>query len=73
VSHVKKPCSCKQSHPRYGRCRRSRPLCRLNRRTCGCSGYHYPHRPGSPLCEHNPRANDARNLILYGATGALSK
>ena len=21
---------------------------------CTCSGYHYPHRPGSPCCEGNP-------------------
>lgn len=42
-------------------CRRSRPLCRWkrlekpNQRACGCGGgYHYPHRIGSPLCEHNP-------------------
>ena len=21
---------------------------------CGCGGYHYPHRPGSPRCETNP-------------------
>ena len=23
---------------------------------CQCGGYHYPHRPGSPFCEHNPRS-----------------
>ena len=23
---------------------------------CGCGGYHYPHRPGSPFCESNPRS-----------------
>jgi hypothetical protein len=23
---------------------------------CGCGGYHYRHRPGSPLCERNPMA-----------------
>ena len=23
---------------------------------CSCGGYHYPHRPGSPYCEHNPLA-----------------
>lgn len=23
-------------------------------RPCWCSGYHYAHRPGSPLCEYNP-------------------
>lgn len=21
---------------------------------CTCGGYHYAHRPGSPLCEYNP-------------------
>lgn len=23
---------------------------------CGCGGYHYSHRPGSPFCELNPLA-----------------
>ena len=23
---------------------------------CTCGGYHYPHRPGSPFCEQNPRS-----------------
>jgi hypothetical protein len=23
---------------------------------CTCGGYWYPHRPGSPFCEQNPRA-----------------
>lgn len=27
---------------------------RTQRKPCRCSGYHHPHRPGSPLCEHNP-------------------
>lgn len=25
-------------------------------RPCNCGGYHFAHRPGSPYCEHNPRA-----------------
>jgi hypothetical protein len=23
---------------------------------CTCGGFHYPHRPGSSYCEHNPRS-----------------
>ena len=30
---------------------------RINRKACHCGGYHYPHRPGSPCCEHNPDAD----------------
>lgn len=25
-------------------------------RLCNCGGYHFEHRPGSPLCERNPFA-----------------
>lgn len=25
-----------------------------HRGPCGCGGYHFPHRPGSPCCEQNP-------------------
>lgn len=34
---------------------------------CNCGGYHFAHRPGSPLCEQNPRSvwNDA---IRQGAS-----
>lgn len=27
-----------------------------HRKPCQCSGYHYPHRPGSPCCDQDPRA-----------------
>lgn len=38
-----------------------------NQRKCECGGpYHFPHRRGSPLCEHNP--NQAANI--YRAMGA---
>ena len=59
-----RPCGCKKGHPRFGRCRISRPLCRKMRKCkglCGCSAYHYPHRKGSGLC--NP---EKMNAICYG-------
>lgn len=64
-----KDCTCGKGQGRSGRCRISRPLCRKMRRLkglCGCCGYHYPHRKGSGLCEHSPRASELRNRILYG-------
>jgi hypothetical protein len=42
-------------------CRFHRPRCRWARasnpktKPCWCDGYHYPHRPGSPLCKENPK------------------
>jgi hypothetical protein len=33
---------------------------------CSCDGYHYRHRRGSTLCEHNARADERRNRLLYG-------
>lgn len=27
---------------------------RCPRKTCDCGAYHYPHRPGSKCCVHNP-------------------
>lgn len=36
-------------------------------RQCGCGGYHYPHRPGSPCCETNPMATYHR-AAREGAT-----
>lgn len=33
---------------------------RIGRRGCGCGGYHFPHRPGSPCCESNPMADANR-------------
>ena len=29
---------------------------------CGCGGYHYPHRPGSPYCEKNPDSERLRAI-----------
>lgn len=67
MSARKKPCTCGKGHPRFGRCRASRPLCPLRRaRPCHCDGYHFPHRPRSPLCEDNPMAQERRNEVLYG-------
>lgn len=65
------PCSCKRGHKRFGRCRKSRPLCRVMRSKikgyyCSCDGYHYRHRRGSALCESNPSAVERRNRLLYG-------
>lgn len=51
-------------------CRRSRPLCRVrrlekpNQRACGCGGYHYPHRSGSPLCDKNPASSERMWALL---------
>ncbi len=36
--------------------------------TCGCGGYHWPHRPGSPCCDSNPMATLHRALRAKGAT-----
>lgn len=33
---------------------------------CRCGGYHYAHRPGSPLCEYNPLSA----LLLADRDGA---
>jgi hypothetical protein len=33
-----------------------RHLTQTQHRVCTCGGYWYPHRPGSPCCEGNPRA-----------------
>lgn len=33
---------------------------RMNRKGCGCIGYHFPHRRGSGCCDHNPRARENR-------------
>ena len=34
---------------------------------CGCGGYHYPHRPNSPLCDRNEMATYNR-AVKAGAT-----
>ena len=34
---------------------------------CGCGGYHYPHRPNSPLCDRNGMATYNR-AVKAGAT-----
>lgn len=36
---------------------------------CGCGGYHYRHRRGSPLCEANPMS-PALLASRYGASDA---
>lgn len=33
---------------------------RMNRKACGCMGYHFPHRKGSGCCDHNPAARENR-------------
>lgn len=33
-----------------------------HRRPCRCGGYHFPHRPGSPLCEQHPYVRRNRAL-----------
>jgi DNA-directed RNA polymerase subunit RPC12/RpoP len=41
---------------------------RMNRIGCQCGGYHFPHRPGSPCCDHHP-ARDYWRALREGATG----
>lgn len=52
------------------KCTPGRPLCRRTdnkrNRTCGCAGYHFPHRVGSALCIHNQSSGERLNAVLYG-------
>lgn len=38
-----------------------------HRRPCTCGGHHFPHRPGSPLCDSNPYVRRNR-AIAEGAS-----
>lgn len=65
-------CACGKRHKRYGRCRKSRPLCRAQRARvkgyyCSCDGYHYRHRRGGGFCEHSATSAERRNRLMYGA------
>lgn len=40
---------------------------RMSRTSCTCSGYHYPHRPGSPCCESNA-LHQAHRARRWGAS-----
>jgi len=40
---------------------------RARREACNCSGYHFPHRPGSPCCDSNPET-DVNRARRAGAT-----
>lgn len=35
----------------------TRHLQQSGHKLCGCGGYHYKHRPGSPYCEGNPMSD----------------